>query len=199
MMVRPDDLIAQARAWVATVTAALSMLMIAAGAGWPQSTSPQPSLGIQEPAQQAAPQQSGPAPSSPVTPAEENPGLFNEMEKLFEKTLSVLPPLKSPRETIDDWNTHAKDAAKDAAAALSRLARPSAVVSGRTRCPVSANGAPDCKLGAGRLCQSKGFKEGNSLDSDAAETCSAKVLIPGRARKPDDCRMDNYVTRAVCL
>jgi hypothetical protein len=24
------------------------------------------------------------------------------------------------------------------------------------------------------------------------------VLIPGRARKPDDCRTDNYVTTALC-
>ena len=34
---------------------------------------------------------------------------------------------------------------------------------------VAANGAPDCKAGADRLCQSKGYKEGKSLDTDAAE------------------------------
>jgi hypothetical protein len=33
---------------------------------------------------------------------------------------------------------------------------------------------------------------------DSAETCSAKTLIPGRERKPGDCRTDNYVTRAIC-
>ena len=65
-------------------------------------------------------------------------------------------------------------------------------------CPVSANGAPDCKPAADKLCQTKGFKEGKSLTTDSAETCSAKVLIPGRARKPGDCRTDNYVTRALC-
>ena len=69
---------------------------------------------------------------------------------------------------------------------------------GRIKCPVSANGAPDCKAGADKLCQDKGFKEGKSLTVDSAETCSPKVLIPGRARKPDDCRTDNYVTRALC-
>ena len=63
---------------------------------------------------------------------------------------------------------------------------------------VSAKGAPDCKLGADKLCRSKGFKEGKSLTTDSAERCSAKVLIPGRTRKPDDCRSDNYVTRAMC-
>jgi hypothetical protein len=195
MMARLDDLFAKARAHAATATLAMSMLMIAAGAGWPQ-TPPPPALGIQEPAQQTAPGQGGDAPSSPAR--EENPGLIHEMGKLFEKSLSILPKMKSPSETIDDLNTRAKDAAKDAGDNLSRLAKPSSMVSGRMACPVSANGAPDCKLGADKLCQAKGYKEGKSLNTDSAETCSAKVLIPGRTRKPDDCRTDNYVTSALC-
>jgi hypothetical protein len=194
MMGRPDNFIAQARAHVATATAAISILVTAAGAGWPQAASPPPSLGVQEPAQQAAPQQGQPAPS-PAPPApEENPGLFKEIGKMFDK----LPTLKGTQETIDDLNARAKGAAKDASESLSRLAKPSSMVSGRMICPVSANGAPDCKVGADKLCQSKGFKDGNSLNTDSAETCSAKVLIPGRTRKPDDCRTDNYVTRALC-
>jgi hypothetical protein len=116
------------------------------------------------------------------------------MGKLFEKSWSILPSLKSPSETVDDFNARAKDAGD----AVSRLAKPSSMVAGRTICPVSANGAPDCKVGADKLCQAKGFKEGKSLNTDSAETCSAKVLIPGRARKPDDCRTDNYVTSALC-
>ena len=73
------------------------------------------------------------------------------------------------------------------------------MVTGRMVCPVSANGAPDCKVGADKLCQSKGYKEGKSLDTDSAETCSAKVYICRAAtRKPGDCRTDNYVTRALC-
>ncbi len=194
MFDRPGKLIALSRMHAATAGAALLMLMIAAGSVWPQAAPP-PSLGIQEPAQQTAPRQSEPAPSPPPPPArEENPGPFNEMGKFFEKTLSILPPLKSPSETIDDLNARAKEAGET----LSRLARPSSMVAGRMICPVSASGAPDCRLGADKLCQSKGFKEGNSLNTDSAETCSAKVLIPGRTRKPDDCRRDNYVTRALC-
>jgi hypothetical protein len=174
------------------------MLMTALGAAWPQAAPP-PSLGVQDlgvqqPAQQAAPQQGQPAPS-PLPPVpEENPGLLKEIGKMFDK----LPTLKSPGETMDDFNARAKDAARDASDSLSRLAKPSSMVSGRMICPVSANGAPDCKVGADKLCQSKGFKDGNSLTTDSAETCSAKVLIPGRTRKPDDCRTDNYVTRALC-
>ena len=202
MMARPDNLIAQARAHIATATLAMSMLLIATGAGWPQAASPPASLdvqdpgvqapGVDEPAPQSAPPQAGPE-SSSAAPREENPGL-NEIGKLFGK----LPTLKSPQQTIEDLNTRARDAAKDASDSLSHLAGPSSMVSGRMVCPVSANGAPDCKLGADKLCQSKGYKEGKSLNTDSAEICSAKVFIPGRARKPGDCRTDNYVTRALC-
>jgi hypothetical protein len=192
MMARPDNLIAQARTQVATAT--LSMLLLTTGA-WPQAASPLPTLGVQEPAQQQGlPQQGAPAPASPAPAHEENPGLINEIGKLFDK----LPPLKSPQETIEDLNSRARDAAKGASDSLSRLAKPASMVSGRMACPVSANGSPDCKLGADKLCQAKGYKEGKSLNTDSAETCSAKVLIPGRTRKPDDCRTDNYVTSALC-
>jgi hypothetical protein len=193
MLDRPGDLIAQSRMHFATATAAMLMLMTAAGAAWPQAASPPSSLGAQTPAGQAAPQQGEPASSSPPA-REENPGLLNEMGKLFEKSLSILPSLKSPSEAVDDFNARTKDAGD----AVSRLAKPSSMVAGRTICPVSANGAPDCKVGADKLCQAKGFKEGKSLNTDSTETCSAKVLIPGRARKPDDCRTDNYVTSALC-
>ena len=120
--------------------------------------------------------------------------MFNEMGKLFEKSLSILPRLKSPQETIDDFNTQTKDAGDS----LTRLAKPSSMVTGRMGCPVAGNGAPDCKAGADKLCQAKGFREGKSLDTDAAEKCSAKVYLPGYKRGPGDCRTENYVTRAVC-
>jgi hypothetical protein len=193
MFDRPGNLIALSRMHVATAGAALLTLMIAAGAAWPQAAPP-PSLGVQETGQQTAPRQSEPAPSPAPLAREENQGLFNEMGRFFEKSLSILPALKSPSETIDDLNARAKEAGET----LSRLARPTSMVAGRMICPVSTNGAPDCKVGADKLCLSKGFKEGNSLNTDSAETCSAKVLIPGRTRKPDDCRKDNYVTRAIC-
>jgi hypothetical protein len=194
MIARPDNFIAQAGTHVVTAVAAVSMLLLVTGAGWPQTAPPPPSLGVQTPAQQAAPLQAEPA--SPAR--EENPGLINELEKLWDKSKSMLPTLKSPQETIDDLNVRAKDATRDAGESLSRLAKPSSMVSGRMVCPASSNGAPDCKLGADKLCQSKGFKEGKSLNADSAETCSARVLIPGRARKPDDCRTDTFVTRALC-
>lgn len=161
-------------------SAVLSVLLAAGGTGWPQSAPT--TLGLQEQGPQTSPPPSTSAPSA--SPAgEDNPGLIHEMGKLFDKLPSILPPIKSPSETMND---------------LSRLARPSTMVSGRVACPVSSNGAPDCKLAADQLCQSKSYKEGKSLNTNAAEKCSAKVLIPGRQRKPDDCRTDTFVTSALC-
>jgi hypothetical protein len=170
------------------------MLAAAPDAAWPQA-GPPPTLGLQSPAQQPGPAQ--PAPQQiepPQAPRDENPGLINEIGKLFEKSKSLLPPLKSPSEAIDDFNARTKDAGQS----LSNIAKPSTMVSGRAACLVSANGAPDCKAGADRLCQSKGYKEGKSLDTDAAEKCSPKVYLPGYKRQPGDCKTENYVTRAVC-
>jgi hypothetical protein len=196
---RLDNLIALSSTYVTTIGVVLLTLMFAGGVAWPQSVSPPsspsappPSLGVQAPAQQTAPDQAAPAQGEPGR--EDNPGLLNEMGKLFEKSLSIFPPLKSPGETLDDLNARAKDAGDN----LSRLAKPSSVVKGRVGCPVAANGAPDCKAGADKLCQSNGFKEGKSLDTDAAEKCAAKVYLPGYKREPGDCRTENYVTRAVC-
>ena len=183
---------------MAAVGVALSMLTIATSAGWPQAA-PQPSLGAQSPAPQAVPGPPAPPGIEPPSPSaapagEEKPGLIDEMGKLFEKSLSILPKIKSPGETIDDLNARAKDAGET----LSNMAKPSSMVTGRAACLVAANGAPDCKAGADRLCQSKGYKEGKSLDTDAAEKCSAKVYLPGHKREPGDCKTENYVTRALC-
>jgi hypothetical protein len=171
--------------------------MAAVGVGWPQTTGPQPAS-PPSPAQTTPPQATSPNGPVSAPPAPENPGLIDKMGKVLEKSLSILPTLKSPGETLDDLNAKAKDAAKDAGESLSRLAKPSSLVTGRAPCPAAANGASDCKMAADKLCQTKGFKEGKSLSTDSVEACSAKVLIPGRTRKPDDCRTDNFVTRALC-
>jgi hypothetical protein len=187
MLERSGNFIARQRMRLATPATALLISAIAAGAAWPQAAAPPPTPGVQ------APPQSEPPPAAP--PAREaSPGLLNEIGKMF----GQFPTLKGTQESIENLNARAKDAAKDASDGLSRLAKPSSMVSGRMVCPPSSNGAPDCKTGADKLCQAKGYKEGKSLMTDSAETCSPKVLIPGRARKPDDCRTDNYVTSALC-
>ncbi|QPF87967.1 hypothetical protein IC762_04415 [Bradyrhizobium genosp. L] len=148
---------------------ALSMLVTTIDRGYAQAAPP--ALGVQPSAQQ-------PLPPEPAPAEHENPGLINEIGKLF-KT----PLLKSPSETIND---------------LSNIARPSSVVTGRAACVVASNGGADCKAGADRLCQSNGFKEGKSLDTDASEKCSPVVYLPGHKRGPNDCKTENFVTRALC-
>jgi hypothetical protein len=189
MMTRSGKFAPPLRAVIASATA-LAMWALGAGAAWPQAAPP-PSLGVQEPGQTPPSQTDGVPAVDPAPEGSENPGLIREMGKLFDK---ILPPLKSPSETISDLNTRAKDAGD----ALSRLAKPASMVAGRIMCPIAVNGTPDCKFAADKLCQGKGYKEGKSLNTDSAQTCSPKVLIPGRARKPDDCRTDNYVTSALC-
>jgi hypothetical protein len=180
---RISNLIMKSREHIAIAAAVLLTITAAADFAWPQAaTQPAPSS-------QGAPAQPAPQPSAPAAPdpaRKENPGLINEIGKLLEKPGSMLPTLKSPKETIDD-----------AADTLSRLTK-SPGVKGRAACPVAANGAPDCKAAADKLCQSKGFKEGKSLDVDTARNCSAKALLSGRKPEESECRTDTYVTRAMC-
>lgn len=174
---------------LARAALALSMLMLVPEFASAQAAPPS-SPGVQAPAEQPQPQPVEP----PAPPREQNPGLLDELGKLFEKSKSILPPLKSPSQTIEDFNVRAKDAGET----LSNMAKPSIMVSGRAACLVADNGAPDCKAGADRLCQSKGYKEGKSLDTDAAEKCSPRVYLPGHKRQPGDCKTENFVTRALC-
>jgi hypothetical protein len=203
MILQPGKLVTTSRVSAAAI-AALSMLVIVvdrAAAQIAPSPASSPTLGLQEQGQPPSSPQAEPAPQASPQPAEK-PGLFNEMGKVFEKSLSVLPSLKETGEAIDGLNTRAKDAAKDAVKgagdALSRVAKPGSMVTGRVFCPPIANGTPDCKAAADWLCKTKGYKEGNSLNTDSAEKCSAKVMIPGRQRQAGDCHTNNYVTSALC-
>jgi hypothetical protein len=181
---RPGKFLELTRTHVAAMAVAIWMLTIC-GAARPQAAPPSAPAAADPPAPQSG------EPAAPPAERPDNPGLLNEIGKMLQKPWSTL---KSPSETIDDLNARAKDAG----ATLSRITRPSSMVTGRMICPVSANGAPDCKAASDRLCQSKGFKEGKSLTIDSVESCSAKILVPGRTRKPDDCRTDNFVTHALC-
>jgi hypothetical protein len=184
---------------IVTALVVATGLIGAAGTGWAQAPRGQLSPGVPE---QGSPPSPPAAMNEPQPPRpRDNPGLFQEMGKLFDKIV----PLKKTGDhsganasSSEGASDSGKDTLKDTSETLSRLAKPSAMVTGRSVCPVAANRTPDCKAGADKLCQSRGYKEGKSLNTDAAESCSPKVLIPGRARKPDDCRTDTYVTSALC-
>jgi hypothetical protein len=90
----------------------------------------------------------------------------------------------------------AVDAAKGTADALGKLgANP--VATGRERCVVASNGAPDCRQAAEQLCKSKGFSKGNSLENETVERCPALVLLRGN-KKPGECPIEYSVIRAMC-
>lgn len=90
----------------------------------------------------------------------------------------------------------AVDAAKGATDALGKLGT-SRLATGRERCAVAANGAPDCRVAAEALCKSKGFASGKSVDFETSERCSAQALLSGR-KEPGDCRVEHVVTKAMC-
>jgi hypothetical protein len=171
------------------VFVALVLVVIAPAAGFAQASAQETAQGpVQGPAQ-------APAPASGADRRPVPRGLFGDLNTLFDAPVPTWtpPPLKSPAEAIEDFNARARDAGES----LSRL-RSGTVATGRTRCPVAANGAPDCQAAADRMCRDKGFKDGRSVDVEAAEVCSARALLTRRTDEPGACHMENYVTRAAC-
>ena len=173
--------------------AALSLVLIAAGPAWPQIAPP--AAGVQSPSQQSVPNppSSQPPPQAePAPPArEESPGLINELGKLWDKSLSILPKIKSPSETLDDI--------KGAGESLTNLAKPCdhgdgarglrgrgqrrAGLQGRRRPALPEQGLQGRQEPRHRL---------------PPRNARRRPIIPGRKREPGDCRMENFVIKALC-
>lgn len=173
------------------------------------------------PPQQAASEPPAATPE-PAPAVAEKPGLLNEIGKLFVKPADLFPSLKpsdaaAPVATpapLGDADVATPPAIAAPVAPVAPSAAPPSttatapaktqanlvpqVIRGRAVCPVSSNGAPDCKAGADKLCQDKGFASGSSLDMDSAKTCSTKALLQGARHIRDICKTENYVTRAMC-
>jgi hypothetical protein len=146
-----------------------------------------------------------PAPSGAEQSAAK-PGLLEELGKLLKPSSGLFsgapqpPPAAetAPQAPAASPTEAPPPAAPQAPAPATRLI-PS-IASGREVCPRAGNGAPDCKAGADKLCQGKGFREGKSLDSDSSYGCSTKPLRAALAgeRKGKLCGTEYYVTRAFC-
>lgn len=132
---------------------------------------PAPAPDTQTTPPQAAPQPTRPAASAPPAPAESRRG-------------------SSLQETI-------KDAAKSASDTLTNLPGAS-TVSGRELCAVAPNGSADCDAAAAVMCKKNGYKAGKSVDYISAEKCPLKVYLQGRQKNPGECRMETFVTKALC-
>lgn len=108
------------------------------------------------------------------------------------------------RDNLGNLGSQAGDAAKGAAGAAKDAADVVAklpltrIVAGRERCVTAANGAPDCRAAAQAICRGYGLGAGRSVDIQTAENCPASIFLSGRAPAPGECKLESYVTRAVC-
>ncbi|MGZ5835425.1 MAG: hypothetical protein ACXWJ0_13605 [Xanthobacteraceae bacterium] len=103
---------------------------------------------------------------------------------------------KASSQATSDIVKGAVDATKGTADALGKFGG-SHVATGRERCTLAANGAPDCRIAAETLCKSKGFSGGSSIDYQTVENCPAQVLLSGQ-KTAGACKTEHIVTKAMC-
>jgi len=107
MTARPRNLMVRFILSAGLVAGAAVVMPAGYGGAWSQTAPAAPSLDLRE---QSQPTSSRDEQSPATAPGPDKPGLFGDIGKLFEKSLSVLPPLKSPSEAMDDLNARARDA-----------------------------------------------------------------------------------------
>ena len=123
------------------------------------------------------------------------PGFLDALGRWFGDPKAALDlQVRSTQETLGTLGGQARDAAGNV------MALPGTrVITGRQLCPSASNGAPDCQQGVDALCRAKGFQSGGrTIDVTSAQRCPAKVYLENRAPKEGECRLETYVTRAVC-
>jgi hypothetical protein len=139
------------------------------------------------------PQAEPPVEAEPVPT--HRPGFLDALGRWFGDPKAALDSqFRNTQETLGTLGGQARDAAGNV------MALPGTrVITGRQLCPPASNGAPDCQLGVDTLCRAKGFQGGGrSIDVTSAQRCPAKVYLENRAPKEGECRLETYVTRAVC-
>ena len=144
----------------------------------------------------ASPTQAAPAETAPATPpAERLPTpkeTLSAIGRLIDQSISSLGEgIKSTGETLGSVT----GAVGETAGTVVRV--PTNIVTGRERCPLAANGAPDCVAASVALCKQKGYTSGTSTDITSAQACPATVLLQGRSGGPE-CRNESFVSKAVC-
>jgi hypothetical protein len=159
----------------------------------------------------APPVSSAPTESTPVAPPPK-PGVFETNGRWVDQgTTTFQDHLRGAKQSVDelsDMTTAAKvgqgavDVTKDAVGAtasavgaVAKLPTPR-FVSGRERCAVAPNGAPDCVTAAEALCRKHGFGSGKSMDFTSAEECPASTLLGQTSR--DQCTTVTFISRAMC-
>ena len=160
-------------------------------------------------AQQPLPGSDGVPPAEPPAVQQPNPnyrpGFLDNLNRWLGDPRAVVgSQLKKTQEAIGSIGSDATGAAQDAAGAAQEaagavVALPLArIVNGRQTCPAAPNGAPDCQPAIDALCRGKGFQTGKSLEISSARRCSTRVWLYGTDAEKAACRVETYVTRALC-
>jgi hypothetical protein len=171
-------------------------------------------------AQQASPQTPGQSPAPPpvqsddaaASPQPFQPGFLDALGRWFTSSAAnVNAGLKGTQDTLTDLGGRAGDAAKAASGAAKGAADVAVgaatdvarlpgtrVLTGRERCELAPNGAPDCRTAANNVCRGGGFGSGRSLDIQSAQKCPARLWLSGRLPAEGECAVETFVTRAVC-
>ena len=145
----------------------------------------------QQPSQSSA---TDPQPPAAEASPSERPGFLDTIGRWFGDSKAAFDSqFRSTQETLGTFGNQAKDAAGTVAAIPGTR-----IITGRQICPSAANGAPDCQQGVEALCRTRGFQSGRTLDVSSYQRCPAKVWISGQAPKEGECKLETYVTRAVC-
>jgi hypothetical protein len=187
----------------------LALIALAAGSlmamsGWAIGQDAQPGPGASPPVPPAA----EPQPAPPASPPGNNPGLIQEIGRLFERgAATITDPLGNAKRQMDEINQNATTTGKnigDAAVEIGKTATgvvvaplASRVISGHETCQIAPNGAPDCVRAAETMCRKSGFRTGQSIDFTSAQQCSPKAYLTG-AQNASACTGVTFVTRAMC-
>jgi hypothetical protein len=164
---------------------------------------------------QETPVEIAPAPAPPPAP-ERQPGLLENFGRWMDETNASMrkgfdnawrgmggmgdQATSAAKGTADVAATAAKgaaDATRGSIDALGRLGN-TRLVTGRERCAIAPNGAPDCRLAAEAMCKGKGFTTGSSVDYQTAENCPATAFLQGRKPATGECPIEHVVTKAMC-
>jgi hypothetical protein len=155
----------------------------------------------------------GASPTPTPTP-EQKPGVFESFGRWFDQsTSSFREHLQGAKRKMDDLGDeaaansrafgdgaatagkNAADATKGAVDAVAKF--PSArMMTGREKCAIAPNGAPDCLAAAEQLCKKHGFASGKSMDFTSAEECPARAYLSGGS--PAQCQTVTFINRAMC-
>jgi hypothetical protein len=187
----PEAICRRARPTLGVAALAVLVLVVVAPAqDVPNSDAPSPVA-------PAAPSDAAPEAAPAPNPAF-RPGFVHAFGRWLEEGAGRLKSgVEGAQEKLGSFGSKARDAAKEATGAITTL--PGArMVSGRERCALASNGAPDCPTAATALCRGKGFDGGRVLDTQGEQKCPARLLLERRSPNASECPMETFVTRAMC-